>query len=66
MDVMAGVNCDGSIWVNLGRSEDSKSGLSVEAEASIVDMVRAVVDEEGQEMLLLLEVPRVESGEAAA
>ena len=63
---MAGVNCDGSIWVNLGRSEDSKSGLSVEVEAaSMVDMVRAVVDEEGQEMLLL-EVPRVESGEAAA
>jgi len=63
MDVMAGVNCDGSILVNLGRSEDSKSGLAVEA--STVDMVRAVVEEEEEGQEMLLAVLRVESVEAA-
>jgi len=43
MDVMAGVSWEGSMAVNLGRSELSRRGLDVVVGSATVDMVRAVV-----------------------
>jgi len=53
---MAGVNCEGSILVNLGRSELSRRGLAADdaVSASTVDMVRAVVEEQEEVMVLAL------------